>query len=308
MNSKTSRSRRRSHGPRQRARRLAHRRRKLSIETLEVRRLLASDWQNPLTGLDVNDDSTISPSDALIIINELNRNGARPLRDSLDLQAPTISYVDANGDRTLSPLDALTVINALNQGVTGAGLSLRLVADRGSSSSDRITNDPRVTGSVAMQGESISHARRINRGEVFPITTLPDGSLALDPRSIELIPDGGTRIAVAIDKSNGSTSLSQLQFTYDATPPLFVAPRLVSEDDTGISNGDGVTKITSPRVELFAEPDSQLTIEFHGSVLYDAPSTGIWSTQLSTLNDGTYELMVRATWPGTSANHPLRFS
>ncbi len=43
------------------------------FERLEVRLPLdAASWQNPLFNLDVNDDGRISPTDALLVINELN--------------------------------------------------------------------------------------------------------------------------------------------------------------------------------------------------------------------------------------------
>lgn len=270
--------------------------RKLQVECLEKRFLMASDWQNPLYALDVDDDSSVSPLDVLVVINEINRGGSRPLQESINLQAPTVSYLDVDGDRSLSPLDVLTVINAINQGANGAGLSLSLVNDRGSSATDRITNDPRVKGSVQLNGTSVRNARaRIDRGDVFPIDTLPDGSLLIDPRRIQSIPDKNLRIAVAIEKTDGSTSLNQLRYTYDATPPRFIAPRLVAEDDTGSSDRDGVTRINNPRVELFAEAGSQLTIEFQGNVLHDGPSDGVWTTQLAILNDGTYNLLARAS-------------
>ena len=56
--------------------------------------------------LDVNVDDTVSPLDALIVINILNDHG------KLTLQ--TNYKVDTNGDGQLSPLDALIVINGLN--------------------------------------------------------------------------------------------------------------------------------------------------------------------------------------------------
>lgn len=40
--------------------------RRLLLESLEDRRLLASDWQNAFTSRDVNGDKVVSPVDALI--------------------------------------------------------------------------------------------------------------------------------------------------------------------------------------------------------------------------------------------------
>jgi hypothetical protein len=92
--------------------------RMLRLETLEQRQLMATDvspFQNDLISKDVNGDFSISPLDALVIINKLNSDGAGSLAGR---GAPTdrSSFVDVDGDNNLSPLDALSVINALNMG------------------------------------------------------------------------------------------------------------------------------------------------------------------------------------------------
>ena len=83
-----------------------------SVERLEFRHMLAADWMNPARPNDVNNDMLVTPIDALIVINELNRGGSRG-----DLGArphSLASYLDTSGDGMLSPLDALRVINQLN--------------------------------------------------------------------------------------------------------------------------------------------------------------------------------------------------
>ncbi len=68
-------------------------------------------WQNSNEALDVNNDNFITAFDALVLINQLNSLGARPL----DIpSAPIDEYVDVNGDDNLSAIDALMVINYLN--------------------------------------------------------------------------------------------------------------------------------------------------------------------------------------------------
>ncbi|MCA9194978.1 MAG: hypothetical protein KDB03_24570 [Planctomycetales bacterium] len=85
--------------------------RKLSAETLESRRLLAADTShNFLHPVDVNDDSVVSPMDALLVINTLNStvrgqevpNGSRPF------------FHDVNDDSLITPIDALMIVNRLN--------------------------------------------------------------------------------------------------------------------------------------------------------------------------------------------------
>ena len=79
-------------------------------------------WQNTDVPADVNGDGTVTPFDALLIINYLNRHGAGPL--PIPAEAPRM-YFDVAGNDSVAPLDALLVINALNRlaRATGEGES-----------------------------------------------------------------------------------------------------------------------------------------------------------------------------------------
>ena len=74
-------------------------------------------FHNGRNPLDVNDDSYVSPLDALLIINDLNRAGGRLLFGTNKSHL----FVDVNGDDALSPRDALLVINQLNLANRGEG-------------------------------------------------------------------------------------------------------------------------------------------------------------------------------------------
>jgi hypothetical protein len=67
-------------------------------------------YTNAQRSHDVNADGYVSPRDALLLINALNKAGSRQLI-GVNLSA---HYVDINHDNYLSPLDALLVINVLN--------------------------------------------------------------------------------------------------------------------------------------------------------------------------------------------------
>ncbi|WP_197355746.1 Ig-like domain-containing protein [Aureliella helgolandensis] len=91
--------------------------RNLQMEPLEGRRLLAADlapvpFHNPLIAQDVNYDFNVSPVDALLVINELNRGNSGELGSTRE--GTNYGYVDVNGDGHLSPVDALMVINQIN--------------------------------------------------------------------------------------------------------------------------------------------------------------------------------------------------
>ncbi|MBX7106867.1 MAG: hypothetical protein K1X57_22545, partial [Gemmataceae bacterium] len=80
-------------------------------------------WQNPVRRHDANLDNSVTPIDALVIINELN------LRQSHQLPVPPVpdlappKYYDTTGDNFISPLDVLAVVNYLNRHVLAEGES-----------------------------------------------------------------------------------------------------------------------------------------------------------------------------------------
>jgi hypothetical protein len=94
---------------------------------------LGPPWQNQANVLDVNNDTFVSPLDALLIINEINANGSRPLTPPPSSVGPIQPppFLDVNGDLFLSPLDALLVINALNSPGSAEGEFVPSTSDVG---------------------------------------------------------------------------------------------------------------------------------------------------------------------------------
>ncbi|MBI2481616.1 MAG: hypothetical protein HYV60_24115, partial [Planctomycetia bacterium] len=82
-------------------------------------------WQNEENTADANADGSVSPVDALVIINHINEQGS----GKLPVPPPTniVFYYDTNGDSSISPVDVLIVVNLLNattlsgEGVAGEG-------------------------------------------------------------------------------------------------------------------------------------------------------------------------------------------
>lgn len=86
-------------------------RRLLRIESLESRALLAADivmLHNFAMPEDCDQSGSVSPLDALVVINELNGPDANLGNDAARM-------LDVDADGLLTPLDALVVINYLNQ-------------------------------------------------------------------------------------------------------------------------------------------------------------------------------------------------
>ncbi len=74
-------------------------------------------WQNEANATDANADGSVSPVDALVIINYINEHGS----GSLPVPPPTaiVLYYDTNGDGSVSPVDVLMIINLLNSNLPG---------------------------------------------------------------------------------------------------------------------------------------------------------------------------------------------
>lgn len=78
------------------------------------------EFTNLYNALDVNSDGSITPFDALLVINDLNASetGFREVsQTTFALQGgmPPEYYLDVNADSRITPFDALLVINRLNQ-------------------------------------------------------------------------------------------------------------------------------------------------------------------------------------------------
>ncbi|MFN7629018.1 MAG: Ig-like domain-containing protein, partial [Pirellula sp.] len=89
--------------------------------TVQVR-VVTSFYQNYRNRYDVDNDSTVSPLDVLVLINDINAFGTRVLANDTFTPPP---YIDVNGDRRVDPLDVLEVINYLNSSKNGEGESAR---------------------------------------------------------------------------------------------------------------------------------------------------------------------------------------
>ena len=89
--------------------------RKLGLERLEARDLMAvAPVHNTIFPQDVDGDLQLSPLDALIVINVLNRSSDRT--DSItNSEGESSVYLDVDADGNVSALDALSVINAFNE-------------------------------------------------------------------------------------------------------------------------------------------------------------------------------------------------
>ena len=171
-------------------------------------------------------------------------------------------------------------------------------SDSGWSNNDRITNvaKPTITG-TAEAGSTVTLydsdgstvlGTSVATGGVWSITssTLVNGAHTLTAKAV----DGAGNISAA------SPSVS---ITIDTTAPGRPAtPMLNPASDSGVSNSDHITHVTTPVLSGTAESGSIVALyDSDGTtVLGTAVATGgAWSITSSTLVDGVHNLSVRAT-------------
>ena len=111
--------------------------------------VVSNPWTNPDNSNDVNANGSVSPLDALLVINELNEPiVSDPSTGALPVPIPNPAafappFFDVNGDGFVSPIDALLVINELNEAT--AALSSSVVVLGGNSLDEPTVLDGTLT-------------------------------------------------------------------------------------------------------------------------------------------------------------------
>ncbi len=156
--------------------------------TITVAASGTSPWQNPVNPMDVNDDGSVSPLDALIDINALNQN----LFPGGILPSPATAppYYDVNGDGLLTPLDVLIIINYLNSHSTVTAVASPTSMQPAVAAAPAVTVTPAVTTAVSGSdstvvneiGFALAAARPgSSSGAVVPATSVAGSGSAVTP-------------------------------------------------------------------------------------------------------------------------------
>ncbi|KAB8044655.1 Ig-like domain-containing protein, partial [Janthinobacterium aquaticum] len=208
----------------------------------------------------------------------------------------SVKAVDASGNRSAaSPSLTITIVSAA-PAAPGAPV-LALASDSGSSNTDGVTNvtTPTVTG-TAEAGSTVTLydtngttvlGTAVATGGVWSITSsaLASGTHSLSVKAVDAA-------------GNSSVASAALSINIDsAAPAAPSAPVLALASDSGVSNTDGVTNVTTPTVTGTAEAGSTVTLyDTNGTtVLGTAVATGgTWSITSSALASGTHSLSVKA--------------
>ena len=173
-------------------------------------------------------------------------------------------------------------------------LDLTDASDSGISNSDNITNvnKPTLVGTATpgvtvdvLNGATVLASTMVGPAGSFQfiLPTLADGVYSLRARASDA---AGNQAASAI-----------LTLTIDTKPPATPpAPILAASSDSGASNSDQITKITSVQLSGAAEPGTTAFV-FDGAALVDlepVDATGNWQGTANLTGDGQHSMTVRA--------------
>jgi hypothetical protein len=163
-----------------------------------------SPWMNARNPFDVNDNNVVQPLDALIVINDLNRNGPRSLKTT----DPTFPFLDVNGDLSVSPIDALQIINFLNRQPSSGGGEGEFAGPDSSGNRRNGFNSEnfaRGTPYSAFDG-GISRNGKFVGDRLDPWAEGEPGNLDTSTGSIQ---EGGVCVPVVVDFNSPPQSLAQ---------------------------------------------------------------------------------------------------
>ena len=256
--------------------------RHITLESLEHRHLLAADFHNARLPLDVTNDENVSPIDALIVINDINTLGARPLPPPSEA---VTEFIDTNADEFVSAIDALLIINVLNTDTQPPVIDAQLANDTGrdGNNADGITRDPSIGGTVQDAAGVRTLFATVNDSSAVEVAIQTDGSFNFTPNlALDGSTDGPIEIRFqAIDALNQSASQT-LNFTLD-TIVDGINLDLAADSDTG-QLGDRLTRFTT--VDLVGQTEALSQVSINGNTTAEADASGNFNLSGVSLNSG----------------------
>ncbi len=192
------------------------------METLEGRRLLVvgivpaeAPPQNFANPEDANYDGSVSPADALIVINELNNPNTSG--------SPTSISKDIDGDGVVTPRDALLVINRLNSRSDKSSvppqeraIGLRKALDAGYLPPNMSPSDAQELLETLENGGHYEAGERYRDGQMINIKLQPESAESSDP---------------FVEAEGSDPSQQSVGSTTENLVPESGSPQLVEEED-----------------------------------------------------------------------------
>jgi RHS repeat-associated protein len=186
-------------------------------------------------------------------------------------------------------------------------VNLQLGTDTGTSTSDKITNNPTVTGKVTdasgVRAVTVSLNTNLNNSINIVANLQPDGTFSLDKAALTQLnggqlPDGNYQVYLQAVDNYGNTTVPQVlafQLLTAAIAPTNL--QLLASSDTGVSNSDSITKTNQPGITGNGKAGDTIQL-IDGNVLVGTTivgNDGTWQINSSALADGTHNLTATAT-------------
>ena len=214
---------------------------------------------------------------------------------------------------TVAITDAAGNVNTIQYNVTVAVdeqpplITASLVSDTGLDSTDKITNNPNISGTVTDENQIVELKAGFNNLEVDNYVDITarlqsDGSFTLDKTTLEIIygdslPDGShTLNLISQDEFGNQSDIYNFEFTLDTTT-LEPTLDLTSDSDSGISSSDDITLTKTPTISGTGEAGATVSLLEDNQNLGETivGNDGTWEITTSELIDGEYELTAVAT-------------
>jgi RHS repeat-associated protein len=219
----------------------------------------------------------------------------------------------ANGSHTLTITgtdvagNILTTSYAVNVALDKEAplVNLQLASDTGNNTSDKITNNPTITGKVTdvsgLSAVTVSLNPNLTNGVNITTSLQADGTFSFDKAALTQLnggqlPDGNYQVYLqAIDNYGNATTPQTLAFqllTQAITPTNL---QLLASSDTGASNSDKITKTNQPAIQGSGKAGDTIQL-FEGTTLLGQTTIGTdgtWQITSTTLADGNHNLTAK---------------
>jgi hypothetical protein len=186
-------------------------------------------------------------------------------------------------------------------------VNLQLASDTGTNTSDKITNNPTITGKVTdisgISAVTVSLNPNLTPSINIATSLQPDGTFSLDKTVLTQLnggqlADGNYQVYLqAIDTYGNTTTPQTLAFQLLTTAIAPTNLQLSASSDTGASNSDRITKLNQPTLQGNGKAGDKIQL-LDGNVLVGTTTVsndGTWQITSGILTDGTHNLTATAT-------------
>src|SRR5262249_17673484 len=164
-----------------------------------------------------------------------------------------------------------------NLDLTPPVISAHLAHDTGRSALDNITSDDTVSGTLTATNAIVSFQAQLDQSPVTDVRDSLSGTTFTIAGSLLATMNGGpladgkhTLTLIARDANGNQAQPAIVNFLLTTTPPTPVTPQLLPSSDTGISNSDGITRITTPTFKVNAPQSALVRLYADGTQLGQA--------------------------------------